>query len=527
MSLIEYLKRIFGISENKTSGVDLSATSQGRSNLTSHDSEYKVTLVDQRKPYTPLKPIEFTPAIPVRELNRQATRSWIRPILRPIVPKPIEEIEVTEEFQKVIELAGSVPLLLVNGKAGTGKTTLIHYLNNLLRVNGKNIVIVAPTGVAAIMVGGSTIHSFFRFPPRVIMDEDIRKLEDRKLYSTLDLLIIDEISMVRADILDAIDKFLRLNGPNSSQPFGGVSLLLVGDLFQLPPVVDRTEESILIARNYTSPFFFSAHSLQESKLVPVELTKVFRQRDVAFAELLNRLRMAEDLDSIIPTINQRCICVEPPPENVITLTCTNIAADQINRAKIESLPGMERLFVGEIKGKFPVPEDKLPSPLRLALKVGAQVMFTKNDHEKRWVNGTLGIVTAIEDNSIHVKLISNRAGETHDIHRENWDYFQYEYNYSEERIKAVSIGEYHQYPLMLAWAITIHKSQGKTLERVIVDFGNGAFASGQAYVALSRCRSLQDITLVRPLNPYEVICDQQIKRFYLAMIQYDSRYDFE
>lgn len=462
-----------------------------------------------------LKDILGITPVNIGELNRQATHA--RPSPPPVAPRvdPLEGIEITEEYRTVAKLLeGGFPIVFVSGKAGTGKSTLIHYLRHTFK---KNVVVVAPTGVAALNVKGATIHSYFRFPPRIVTDEDIKEVKDRRLYTKLDLLVVDEISMVRADLVDAMDKFLRVNGKYQNRPFGGTQLLLVGDLFQLPPVVTRSEESVLFARRYTSPFFFSAKSLENCQLAPVELGKIFRQRDPVFTDMLNKVRVAEQLDTVIPTINTTCSATGRDGQHIITLTCTNAAADQVNAGELGKLPGEPRVFTGEVSGKFAIEDEKLPAPLNLALKPGAQVMFTKNDEQKRWVNGTLGRVTAFKEASIQVELITDHPGALHEVQRVKWESFKYEYDYTDDKIKPVTTGQYIQYPLMLAWAVTIHKSQGKTLERVRVDLGDGAFASGQVYVALSRCRSLTDISLARPIDQHEVKCDQRIKRFFLAL----------
>lgn len=451
----------------------------------------------------------------IGELNRQATHARPKPPPVEQPPDPLEGIEITDEYRKVSELLeAGFPIVFVSGKAGTGKSTLIHYLRHTFK---KNVVVVAPTGVAALNVQGSTIHSFFRFPPRIVTDDDIEEVRDRQLYGKLDLLIVDEISMVRADVVDAMDKFLRLNGRHSDRPFGGTQLLLVGDLFQLPPVVNRQEESVLFARRYTSPYFFSAKSLEDCQMAPIELGKIFRQRDASFTDMLNKIRVAEQLDSVIPTINSSCTASESEGQHIITLTCTNAAADRENQKELAKLPGAARVFTGEVSGRFALKGEKLPSPLNLELKPGAQVMFTKNDERKRWVNGTLGRVVAFKEASIQVELISDHPGALHEVQRVKWESYKYKYDYTEDRIIPVTTGQYVQYPMMLAWAVTIHKSQGKTLEKVRVDLGNGAFASGQVYVALSRCRSLEDIHLVRPIQQNEIKCDESIKRFYLAL----------
>lgn len=458
--------------------------------------------------------LRVTP-INIGELNRQATHAPARTPSVASKPEPLEAIEVTREYRLIGEVLDSgFPIVFVSGKAGTGKSTLIQYLRHVIQ---KNVAVVAPTGVAALNVKGATIHSFFRFPPRVLMDEDIVQVRDRRLYQKLDLLIVDEVSMVRADVIDGMDRFLRLNGRDENAPFGGTQLLLVGDLFQLPPVVTTAEETVLFSRHYESPFFFSAKALEHCQLAPIELEKVFRQRDPEFTALLNKIRVAEEIGPTIAAINSACAVPGNPADQVVALTCTNAAADRENQQRLDQLPGEARTFVGELKGKLNIEEERLPAPLNLALKPGAQVMFTKNDGGKRWVNGTLGRVHALLDNSIQVELITDHPGTRHEVSREKWESYRYKYDYAKDRIQMEVVGEYIQFPLMLAWAVTIHKSQGKTLEKVRVDLGTGAFAPGQVYVALSRCRSLSDIRLVRPIHANEVQCDPRIKRFYLGI----------
>lgn len=457
-------------------------------------------------------------SVNVGDLNRRATYDRAKPPAPVVNHDPLKGIEITDEYHTVKTLLEEgVPIVFVSGKAGTGKSTLIHYIRHVF---DKNIAVVAPTGVAALNVKGATIHSFFRFPPRVVTNEDIKKVKDRRLYAKLDLLIVDEISMVRADLMDAIDKFLRKNGRHSDKPFGGTQLLFVGDLFQLPPVVNREEEAVLLARPYTGEFFFSSKALDSCQLTPIELTKVYRQNDSTFMNMLNKIRVAEELESVIPSINAEC-CDRPESKDSITLTCKNATADQINTAELRKLPGDIRTFTGEAFGKFAMKDTKLPSPLNLSIKPNAKVMFTKNDSKKRWVNGTLGRITAIKKASIQVELLTN--GAIYEVQRVEWESYKYEYDYAEDKIKTVVSGRYIQYPLMLAWAITIHKSQGKTLEKVCVDLGDGAFASGQVYVALSRCRSLADLSLARPIYISEVKCDERIKRFYLAIVELQTQ----
>jgi hypothetical protein len=466
-----------------------------------------MSILDTIKKVIGVKPLD------IGELNRRATRESLREVPRPVPKNPLEGIHISDEYRTVESLLDAgYPVVFVTGNAGTGKSTLIQYLRTVLK---KKLVVVAPTGVAALNVGGVTIHSFFHLPPKIHEDEDIKLVYDRKLYQKLDLLIIDEVSMVRCDLMESIDNFLKKNR-SSNKPFGGVQLLLIGDLFQLPPVVPKQEMIVLKTKGYASPYFFSSFSLQKSSLVPVELTSVYRQEDYFFVSLLNSLRIEENVDSAIAQVNARCYPGGDVSTN-ITLTCTNNKADQINMKELQHIPEREYAFKAEIKGRFSLEEDKLPSPFDLRLKVGARVMFTKNDDHRRWVNGTLGIIRHIDQKSIGVELVTDHKGSNCDVQQVTWETYKYVYSPEKDQILAKKVGEYTQYPLMLAWAVTIHKSQGKTLENVLVDLGHGAFASGQVYVALSRCRSIEDIRLARPLRSTDVKCDPLIKRFYLTM----------
>ncbi len=468
-----------------------------------------MSLLDSLKSMLGIQPVS------IGELNRRAVHEPLPKQLQPPPVDPLDGIEITEEYRVVAKLLDAgAPIVFVSGKAGSGKSTLIHYIRH---ITTKNTVVVAPTGIAALNAKGVTIHSYFRLPPRVIVPEDIEEVRDRHLYSKLDLLIVDEVSMVRADVMDGMDRFLRMNGKSKSEPFGGTQLLLVGDLFQLPPVVTQAEEAALLSSHYDSPYFFSAKALQQSQMLPVELGKIFRQRDPSFTDLLNCIRVAEDLGTVIPTINAACSNPGDAAEQILTLTCTNADADRENHQKLASLPGDSRTFLGEITGKFQVEKERLPSPVNLELKPGAQVMFTKNDSGKRWVNGSIGRVKAFLERTIQVEMISQPQGVVHEVERAKWESFRYRFDRAQERIVPEVIGTYTQFPLMLAWAVTIHKSQGKTLERVRVDLGKGAFSSGQVYVALSRCRSLEDIRLTRPIQAKDVKCDPIIKRFFMAI----------
>lgn len=464
------------------------------------------TWSDKVKKIFGIKPVD------VRELNLRTTHHEEKLSLSKR-HQPPDDIVITDEYKAANTLLMTgCPVVFVTGNAGTGKSTLIRYLRSIL---DRKLVVVAPTGVAALNVNGVTIHSFFRLPPKIHEEEDIKLVYDRKLYQKLELLIIDEVSMVRADLMDSIDRFLRKNRSND-EPFGGVQLLLIGDLFQLPPVTSNQEWAVLQTKGYTSPHFFSSFSLQKTSLVPLELTSFYRQTDRSFIDLLNQIRIGENLDLVIAEINQQCT-QQYNSKADITLTCTNNRADRINMEELQRLPLREYSFIGAFKGQFSLEHDKLPSPLDLRLKKGAHVMFTKNDEQHRWVNGSMGIVREIDKGSIHIEIIGDINGGICDVLPATWESYKYSYDSVKDNIVANKVGEYTQYPLMLAWAVTIHKSQGKSLDNVLVDLGDGAFASGQVYVALSRCRSIESISLARLIRKTDIKCDPIIKKFYLTL----------
>jgi ATP-dependent exoDNAse (exonuclease V) alpha subunit len=429
-------------------------------------------------------------------------------------------IEITPEYEAVLAaIARKDPFVFISGRAGTGKTTLVNYLRNHLE---EQVAVVAPTGVAALQVRGMTIHSFFRFPPRLIFPEDdIKKLKDRRLYNKLGILIIDEISMVRADMVDAIDMFLRVNGPREGKPFGGVQIIFVGDLFQLPPVVRQEEMEVLRDRGYEAPFFFNAQVLHRAEMTCIELQKIFRQKDKAFTDLLNQIRMNQAVDSALQIINDCCYRPSGTDTQAITLTTTNLRADGMNAKEMRQLNTETRIYRGKLDGKFNIDERNLPSPLDLTLKIGARVMFTANDRNipRRYMNGTLGKVVQFASDSVTVELDNPNSGNSKTRHLVEvpvfaWESYQYEFDEKENQIKPVVNGKYEQFPLMLAWAVTIHKSQGKTLERVKVDLSGGTFAPGQVYVALSRCTTLEGIELQQPIRSSDVRTDPKVKDFY-------------
>ena len=411
-------------------------------------------------------------------------------------------VDPTPEFLAALDyLRDGAGNLFVTGRAGTGKSTLLRCIRDL--VPGE-MVIVAPTGLAAVNVGGQTIHSFFGFPPRLIQTGDIRRSRNGRLMRRLKFLVIDEVSMVRSDIMWAIDQSLRVNRGRPREPFGGVRLAMFGDLHQLPPVIDEAEVASHLETEHGGPFFFSIGALREGAgTALVELTHVFRQKDEALIRVLNQIREGEADADDLAVLNERVHPIRTLAEGepYIILTPTNAAARRINLAYLEALSGAPHAFQAGVTGDFN--ESAQPTEQTLVLKPGAKVMLLRNDTDRRWVNGTIARVSRLEEDRVWVEI----DGDEHEIERAAWENRRYAYDKAEEKIVETVAGTFRQFPLRLAWALTIHKSQGLTLDKVYIDLGRGTFAHGQAYVALSRCRTLEGLAFARALRPTDILFD--------------------
>ncbi len=414
-----------------------------------------------------------------------------RPELSPEQLAVYERIEHTREH------------LFVTGRAGTGKSTI---LNHLSWNTSKIIAVCAPTGVAALNVGGQTIHSLLRLPTGVIADHDLdQPSELKKMLSSIDTLVIDEISMVSADLMDAIDRALRQARGKKHDPFGGAQIIMFGDPYQLPPVPPRDpHERAFFADTYRSLWFFDAKVWSQVPMTVVELTEVHRQRDDRFKQILGAVRFGEVTADMAEELN--AAGSRTPPEDVLTLATTNATVNRINQQRLAGIGGSSLRAVADITGEFR--ENMYPADEVLELKPGAQVMFLRNDSDGRWVNGTIGTVSRLKD-TVWVEV----GDEEFEVEPTVWERYRYRYDADTKKLEKEVVAEFEQFPLRLAWAVTIHKSQGHTYDSATVDLGPRAFSAGQTYVALSRVRTLDGLFMRRPLQPRDVIVDPNVTRF--------------
>lgn len=431
-----------------------------------------------------------------------------KPVTKPqlnVKQTDVSKIKLSEEQEEIFNLVETTnENYYVTGKAGTGKSVLLQYF---VDNSGKRVVVVAPTGVAALNVNGQTIHSFFKMPFDIDLDELKVDYKLREILRNIDTVVVDEVSMVRVDLMEAMSRKLQIARKND-EPFGGVQMVFFGDLYQLPPVVTDGQLDRYFKHNYGGYYFFNAPSIKKSDLNIRELNNIFRQKDQEFKEILNAIRTGTIKESQLSTLNERTKAIKPD-SGFITLAGHNSTVSAINHKKLSELPGDAREYVAEIWGN--ITESSFPTEKKLKLKIGSQVMMLKNDTEKprRWVNGTLGVVTKLTADLVRVNI----DGVEHTITPATWSKVQYDYDHEERKLTKNVISEFKQLPIRLAWAITIHKSQGQTYQSVAVDLSEGAFAHGQTYVALSRCVSLEGLYLDSPVKRDDVIVDPDIVNF--------------
>ena len=435
----------------------------------------------------------------------------------------MSEIEINEKFEEALKrLNKSRSSIFITGNAGTGKSTLLTHFQQTTK---KSVVVLAPTGVSALNVGGQTIHSFFGFPPDITPEKAARERPSKtlmKILENLDVMVIDEVSMVRADLMDCIDVALR-SFLNSYQPFAGIQMVFIGDLHQLPPVVVGQEEKERFKTEYASPYFFDAMVFQDAQFDSLELQKIYRQKDNKFVNVLNKIRTNRATPWDFDILNSRLLAdpqkFQSSDHSYITLTTTNKAADTINKMRLERLDDRSEVYDAEYSGEFE--NRNHPTNANLELKKGAQIMMLNNDMAGRWGNGSIGTITKIDfdggtaEDVLHVKLEGEE--DIVMVKPHTWELHKYYWEAEKNEMKQETVGSFRQYPIRLAWAITIHKSQGKTFDKVVIDLGRGAFAHGQVYVALSRCRSLEGLLLQTPIENRHIWSNRRIDHFHRQM----------
>jgi ATP-dependent DNA helicase PIF1 len=413
-------------------------------------------------------------------------------------------IELSEEQKKLFDrFENTTSHMFITGKAGTGKSVLLQYIKLHTQ---KNIIVVAPTGVAALNVGGQTIHSLFLFPPSFIDTRGLKLApKTAKILKNIDTLVIDEVSMVRADLMDGIDWMLK-KARGNEEAFGGVQLLMFGDLYQLPPVVNESDLRQYFEELNGGFYFFNSLAWNGAELEIYELNTIFRQTEETFKGILNAMRGGEITEEMLLILNER-VAVPSPEKGVITLATTNSTVWEINHNRLMALN--EKMFAYEATIEGQLEATTFPTEKTLVLKKGAQIMMLKNDSKKRWVNGSIGMVEEVKEKEILVNI----DGQVHNVLPETWNKIRYSFNAEKRQIEEEIVSSFTQFPMRLAWAITVHKSQGQTYNSVVIDMGRGAFTHGQTYVALSRCKSLETLYLKRPLTYDDVIVDPKIVDF--------------
>lgn len=423
---------------------------------------------------------------------------------------PVEELDMNREFLYALDIMSNTnDSLFLTGEAGTGKSTLVkHFMRN----TKKRAVVLAPTGVAAVNAGGQTVHSFFKFPPKPLTDNNIPMNvsdDNMRLYNAVDTIIIDEVSMVRVDMMDAIDTFLRIH-LNDNAPFAGKQIIMVGDLNQLPPVIGSSAEREMITHGHKSEFFFDAAVFERSTFHKVALTRIYRQKDPVFISYLNKIRNGSISYIEIDELNTRCHKPSRLNPEVVNICTTNAVADYLNSAHLEDVKSEEIVLPGKIEGQFNT--KNCPVGENIKVKIGCRVMILVNDPDKKYYNGTIGILEEVNEGE-EPSLVVNVGGSRMVISPYTYESKAYTYNPSSKTISTKSIGTFKQYPVRLAYAITAHKAQGLTFDRINIDLGYNAFAHGQSYIAISRCRTLEGVTFSRPFRKSDIIIDKRVAEF--------------